>query len=135
MPPRWGEAEAPSQWGEAEGGGPAAARRFPPAARLAPQRGTHPAERDPGVTKAEAAEEAEVGPGTVRVLEAEVEPGTAKVLKAEVEHGTVKVLEAEAKPGTEKVRVSKPGGGLTTWAVASVACCATDMACALRRRS
>ena len=53
--------EAPPQWGKAEGGEPAATRRFPPVARLAPRRGTHPAERDPGATKAEAAEEAEEG--------------------------------------------------------------------------
>ena len=110
----------PPHWGEAEGGEPAAARRVPPAARLVPPRGTNPAEKDPGVTKAEAAG---------------AEPWTAKAEEAEVEPGTGKVLEAEAKSGTEKFQVTKPGGGPMTWAAASVACCATATACALQRRS
>ena len=124
---------------------PGAAFWLPPGAGLAPQRGMLPAVKDPGVTRAEAAEaeepwtakaeKAEKAEEAEKGVEAEPEPGTAKVLEAEVVHETVKVLRAEAKSGTEKLTVSKPGGGPMMWDVASVACCVTATACAPQRRS
>ena len=101
-------------------------RRVPPAARLAPPRGTNPAGKDPGVQKIRSGVTAEA---------AGAEPWTVKAEVAEAEPGTVKVLEAEAEPGTEMVRVSKPGSGPMTWAAALVAFCVTGTVCALRRRS